>query len=54
MANMTATGEEFGIPQVSPFEVGMFNFMSWGLLIMVLLTIFLRFGKNKILKESDE
>ena len=54
MANMTATGKEFGIPQVSPFEVGLFNFMSWGLLVMALLTIFFGFGKNKKLQEIDE
>ena len=54
MANMTATGKEFGIPQVSPFEVGLFNFMSWGLLVMALLTIFFGFGKNKKTKEIDE
>jgi len=54
MANMTATGKEFGIPQVSPFEVGLYNFMSWGLLVMFLLTIFFGFGKNKKPKKIDE
>jgi Na+/H+ antiporter NhaC len=47
MANMTTSGQEFGIPQVSPLEVGLFNFMSWGLLAMALMTIFFAFGKNK-------
>jgi Na+/H+ antiporter NhaC len=47
MANMTATGKEFGIPQVGPLEVGLYNFMSWGLLVMALMTIFFGFGKNK-------
>lgn len=54
MANMTNIGQEFGIPQVSPLEVGLFNFMSWGLLVMALLTIFIRFGKHKNLKDTDE
>lgn len=53
MANMTATGKEFGIAQVSPFEVGLFNFMSWALLVMALLTLFFGFGKNKKPKEID-
>lgn len=54
MANMTATGKDFGIPQVSPFSVGLYNFMSWGLLFMALLTIFFGFGKHKIPKQKDE
>lgn len=47
MANMTSSGQEFGIPQVSPFEVGLYNFMSWGLLVVTLMTIFLGYGKLK-------
>jgi hypothetical protein len=43
MANKTATGKEFGIPQVS-LEV--FNFMSWGLLLYF-VNDFFGFGKNK-------
>ena len=54
MANMTATGKEFGIPQVSPFQVGLYNFMSWGLLVMAILTIFFGFGKNKKPNKIDE
>lgn len=54
MANMTATGIEFGIPQVSPLEVGLYNFMSWGLLVMALLTILFGFGKHKKTKNIDE
>lgn len=46
MSNMTASGKEFGIPQVGPLAVGMYNFMSWGLLVMALMTIFFGFGKN--------
>ena len=47
MANMTASGKEFGIPQVGPLEVGLYNFMSWGLLLMALMTLFFGFGNNK-------
>ncbi|MCX7553891.1 hypothetical protein OS175_08370 [Marinicella sp. S1101] len=46
MANMTASGKEFGIPQVGPLEVGLYNFMSWGLLIMASITLFFGFGKS--------
>lgn len=46
MANMTASGTEFGIPQVGPLEVGLYNFMSWGLLVMALMTLFFGFEKN--------
>ncbi len=47
MANMTNSGQEFGIPQVSPLQVGLYNFMSWGLLIIALMTIIFGFGKTK-------
>ena len=47
MANMTNSGQEFGIAQVSPLQVGLYNFMSWGLLIIALVAIFLGFGKTK-------
>lgn len=53
MTNMTNTGEEFGIPQVSPLEVGLYNFMSWGLLIMALITLLFGWGKTK-LKTNEE
>lgn len=45
MANMTKTGKEYDIPQVSPLEVGLFNFMSWGLLIMAVITLTFGWGK---------
>ena len=47
MANMTNSGQEFGIAQVSPLQVGLYNFMSWGLLIIALVAIFLGVGKTK-------
>ncbi len=47
MANMTVSGKEFGIPQVGPLEVGLYNFMSWGLLVMALMALFFGFGKNR-------
>lgn len=54
MANMTNSGEEFGIPQVSPLEVGLYNFMSWGLLLMTLITLLFGWGRTKLkIDEKD-
>ena len=47
MANMTSSGQEFGIAQVSPLQIGLYNFMSWGLLIIALMAILFGFGKTK-------
>jgi Na+/H+ antiporter NhaC len=52
MANMTSTGQEFDIPPVSPLEIGLYNFMSWGLLLMALFTLIFGWGRNKINKAS--
>lgn len=54
MSNMTNTGQEFGIPQVSPLDVGLYNFMSWGLLVIALLTIFFGFGKLKNKRDGKQ
>lgn len=54
MANMTNTGTEFGIAQVSPLEVGLYNFMSWGLLLMALITLVFGWGRTKLkINEKD-
>lgn len=47
MANMTSTGQEYDIPQVSPIDVGLHNFMSWGLLVMALITLIMGWGRKK-------
>lgn len=54
MANMTNTGQEYGIPSVSPVDVGLYNFMSWGLLLMALITLIFGWGKNKTEKNEQE
>ena len=51
MANMTNTGQEFDIPAVSPLEVGLYNFMSWGLLLMALVTLLFGWGRNQMTKK---
>ena len=34
MVNISGTGADFGIPQVTAVEAGMFNFVSWGLMLV--------------------
>ena len=47
MANMTNTGQDYQIPQVNPLDIGLHNFMSWGLLLMTILTFLTSWGRNK-------
>ncbi len=42
MANMTTTGSDYGIQSVAPLEVGMYNFVSWGLLATLIFVILLK------------
>ena len=53
MANMTSTGGEFDIPKVSPIDVGLHNFMSWGLLVMTVITLFFNWRKTKNRNEYE-
>lgn len=53
MANMTNTGREFGIEQVSPIAIGMHNFMSWGLLLVALATVLFGIGRQKQLTNTN-
>jgi len=57
MANTTLAGEEFGIPAVTPLEAGMYNFVAWGLLGMVVLVLLFgygRFGDTELRGEDTE
>jgi Na+/H+ antiporter NhaC len=45
MANVTNTGAEYGFAQVSPIAIGFNNFMSWGLLLVALITLLLGWGR---------
>lgn len=47
MANTTSSGAEFGIASVPPLETGLYNFVSWGLLAMLLVSLFLGYGRAK-------
>ncbi len=53
MANMTNTGREFGIEQVSPIAIGMHNCMSWGLLLVALATVLFGIGRQKQLTNTN-
>lgn len=39
MANMTQTGNEFDLPSLGPLEVGLFNFVSWGLFGVLIILL---------------
>ena len=39
MSSATASGTAFGMPRLSPLDVGLFNVYSWGLLAMIALAV---------------
>lgn len=53
MSNMTQTGESYNLSSVSAIEVGLYNFMSWGLLLILLIAVLFGWGINKIKKKED-
>jgi Na+/H+ antiporter NhaC len=46
-ASTTATGEEFGMPRLNAFAVGMANFHSFGLLAVLLLAVATGWGSGR-------
>ncbi len=46
MANTTMAGSEYGLAAVGPLQVGLHNFLSWGLLVMVLVALITGFGRS--------
>ncbi len=46
MANMTQTGSEFNVPALGPVDVGFYNFVAWGLLVALVLSIFIGIQKR--------
>ncbi len=57
MANMTSSGEEFGIGTVSPLETGMYNFIAWALFVVFGFVVFAGYGRtrdNAIEPNSEE
>ena len=46
MSAATASGEATGMARVSAFDAGMFNFYSWGLLVMIGIAVGLGYGRE--------
>jgi Na+/H+ antiporter NhaC len=46
-ASTTASGEAFGLPRIPPLTVGLLNFHSWGLMLMLLIAIATGFGRSE-------
>ena len=46
MANTTLSGEEYGVPPVSPLQAGMYNFIAWALLMVALISILFGYGRK--------
>jgi Na+/H+ antiporter NhaC len=44
MSNMTSSGSEFGIPKIAALQVGLYNFVSWGLLAVLILVVIFGLG----------
>ena len=40
MVNISGTAAEYGVGSVTALEAGLFNFVSWGILVMVIVYIF--------------
>lgn len=51
-AAMSAGGEEWGMPKLSAFSIGLNNFHSWGLLVMVLVAIVFGYGRRPGVSKS--
>jgi len=45
-ASMSASGDEFAMPRLSPFVVGLRNFHSWALLVVILFAILTGYGRR--------
>ena len=46
MSNTTLSGDEYDIPQVAPLQVGLYNFIAWGLLLITIISLFLGYGRK--------
>lgn len=51
MTNLTRTGDEYGIESLSTLEVGLNNFVAWGLIAWLLISIFYK-GTGKEIKRN--
>lgn len=53
MTNMSHSGEDLGVPSVTPLEIGLFNFVSWGLLVMVILVVIFGYGRKEKARPNE-
>ena len=47
MSGATASGSAVGLPRISALDAGLWNFYSWGLLVMIALALFTGFGRRE-------
>jgi Na+/H+ antiporter NhaC len=52
-ASTTSAGEAFGMPRVSAFSVGMYNFHSWALLVVLLVALIAGYGRRQRVAPSN-
>lgn len=52
MSSATASGSGFGMPRLSPLDVGLFNLYSWGLLAMIGIAVGSGYLRGPIEKET--
>jgi Na+/H+ antiporter NhaC len=52
-ASTTSAGEAFGMPRVSAFSVGMYNFHSWALLVVLLVALITGYGRRHRVAPSN-
>lgn len=52
-SNATASGVALGMPRISAFDAGFYNFYSWGLLVTVVLAVATGFGRSEGPHEAD-
>ncbi len=46
-ASTTVGAEDFGMPRLSPFTAGIYNFHSWALLVVIVVAIATGYGRGK-------
>ena len=45
-ASMTAHGKDYGMPILSALDIGLLNFHSWALLVMLVITVLTGYGRS--------
>jgi Na+/H+ antiporter NhaC len=53
MANTTSSGQDFGIEPVPPLQAGLYNFVAWALLGVLLIVLLTGFGRDGDARKSE-